>query len=382
MVWLLFSILAACSFGLRGILYHWTSQKPLSRNALLCGTFFSGAVITLICAVVTGQQWTMSALIGLQMGLFSFGANASMFKGFAVGKASLVAILTALPSVVVAIVAYLLWAEKLNGMQFLAFAVIITGILLVRYSNDLSWSNLQGAQWGFLAMLLFAGNDLSGKWSTMMEAQMFPTLVCMFAMGSLCFGLWWLKDLRGERLAAARAVGIVAANGAFVGATIGNGSEGAAVWGESETGSAGAIVRGEREKGSPGAIVRGESRKGSASADNETVRGGRGAKVQIASAAVSPVGEKAASSSLAGWSGKRTFLTGLGVGITNAVGMMLIITAFDHGKAGLVSAVTALNVLIVLLYTRFVVKEKFTKLETIGIVTAFAGILLMRLFGG
>ncbi|GGG62137.1 hypothetical protein GCM10010918_14750 [Paenibacillus radicis (ex Gao et al. 2016)] len=281
-----------------------------------------------MCAVVTEQQWTTSALIGLQMGLFSFGANASMFKGFAVGKASLVAILTALPSVVVAIVAYILWEEKLNGMQFLAFAVIITGILLVRYSNDLSWSNLQGAQWGLLAMLLFAGNDLSGKWSTMMEAQMFPTLVCMFAMGSLCFGLWWLKDLRGERLAAEKAVEIGAAN----------------------------------EAG--------------------TIRGNGGAKARIASAAVSSAGEEAAALSRAGWGGKRTFSTGLGIGITNAVGMMLIITAFDHGKAGLVSAVTALNVLIVLLYTRFVVKEKFTKLETIGIATAFAGILLMRLFGG
>ncbi|MFF2091532.1 EamA family transporter [Paenibacillus sp. NPDC058174] len=367
MVWLLFSILAACSFGLRGILYHWTSQKPLSRNALLCGTFFSGAIITLVCAIVTGQQWTMSALIGLQMGLFSFGANASMFKGFAVGKASLVAILTALPSVVVAIIAYLLWAEKLNGMQFLAFAVIITGILLVRYSNDLSWSNLQGAQWGLLAMLLFAGNDLSGKWSTMMEAQMFPTLVCMFAMGSLCFGLWWLKDLRGERLAAARAIGIVAANEAFVGATKGDGSEGAVAWKDSASAGNGTV------RGSGGAEVQ--------IASGTAGRSG-GAKVQIASSAVPSAGGEAALSSLAGWSGKRTFLTGLGVGITNAVGMMLIITAFDNGKAGLVSAVTALNVLIVLLYTRFVVKEKFTRLETIGIATAFAGILLMRLFGG
>jgi drug/metabolite transporter (DMT)-like permease len=61
--------------------------------------------------------------------------------------------------------------------------------------------------------------------------------------------------------------------------------------------------------------------------------------------------------------------------------MMLIITAFDLGKAGLVSAVTALNVLIVLLYTRFVVKEQFTKAEITGIALAFAGILLMRLFG-
>ncbi|MUT65284.1 EamA family transporter [Paenibacillus sp. NEAU-GSW1] len=320
MAWLVFAILAACGFGLRGILYHWTSQQPLSRNALLCGTFFSGAVISLICAILTGQQWSVSALIGLQMGLFSFGANASMFKGFAVGKASLVAILTALPSVVVVIVAYALWGEKLNAMQLAAFAVIIAGILLVRYSNDLSWGNLQGAQWGLLAMILFAGNDLSGKWSTMMEAAMFPTLVCMFAMGSACFGLWWLKDARFAR-SVATAV-----------------SQGNAL----------------------------------------------GARVKVVSiASVSSLAERDEMATAKGrWSGKRTFAVGMAVGITNAVGMMFIITAFDLGKAGLVSAVAALNVLIVLLYTRFIVKERFSRLETIGIATAFAGILLMRLFGG
>lgn len=314
-MWLIFSVLAAICFGLRGILYHWTSQQRLNRNALLCGTFFSGAVICLVCAIVTGQEWSLAVLIGLQMGLFSFGANASMFKGFAVGKASLVAILTALPSVIVVIVAYGIWGESLNMMQLAAFIVIVVGILLVRYSNDLSLSNLQGAQWGLLAMLLFAGNDLSGKWTTMEGAALFPTLVCMFAMGSLCFGIWWMKDLRMERLT--MAAPLVAAAG-FAGA------------------------------------------------DEPAVT-------------VSAVGK---SDRKASWNGRKTFVTGMGVGITNAVGMMMIITAFDLGKAGLVSAVTALNVLIVLLYTRFVVLEKFTRLETLGIATAFAGILFMRLYGG
>lgn len=86
----------------------------------------------------------MSALIGVQMGLFSFGANASMFKGFAVGKASLVAILTGLPSVVVVFVAYLIWDERLNIMQFLAFVIIVIGILVVRYSNDITLKICKG----------------------------------------------------------------------------------------------------------------------------------------------------------------------------------------------------------------------------------------------
>ncbi|MBH5317441.1 EamA family transporter [Paenibacillus sp. GSMTC-2017] len=305
-MWLTFSLLAALGFGVRGILYHWTSQKPLNRNILLCGTFAMGAVVNLIIAIVLSSTWSIACLIGIQMGLFSFGANASMFKGFAVGKASLVAVLTALPSVVVVIVAYLLWNEQLRSMQLIAFLIIIGGVLLVRYSNDLTLRNLQGAQWGLLAMLLFAGNDLSGKWSTLMEAELYPTMVMMFATGAICFGLWWLNDIR------------VAKNRGL-------------------------------EQESPSGIVSVSSK--------DTVKSNNH------------------------WSNKRTFFVGMAIGTTNTIGMMLIVTAFDLGKAGLVSAVVALNVLIVLLYTRFVVKEKFTPTEVAGILLAFSGIILMRLFG-
>lgn len=306
-MWITFSIFAAISFGLRGILYHWTSQKPLNRNALLCGTFAMGALVNLAISLAISSPWSLACLIGIQMGLFSFGGNASMFKGFAVGKASLVAVLTSLPSVVVVIMAYFLWNEKLHLMQFIAFLVIVGGVLLVRYSNDLSLRDLKGAQWGILATLLFAGNDLSGKWSTMMGAELYPSMFMLFTTGAICFGLWWLKDRRAEAMTA-----------------------------------------------------------------------------EIAAASESAVqtsGEIGVSPRASRWSDSRTFMIGMAVGTTNTLGMMLIITAFGLGKAGLVSAVVALNVLIVLLYTRFIVKEKFTRTEIAGIVLSFLGILLMRLFG-
>ncbi|SFF19766.1 EamA-like transporter family protein [Paenibacillus algorifonticola] len=339
-MWLVLSLLAATSFGLRGILYHWTSQQALNRNALLCGVFFSGALITLVCTLATGSAFTVSSLIGVQMGLLSFGANASMFKGFAVGKASIVAILTALPSAIVVVVAFAVWGETLNMAQLSAFIIIIAGILLVRYSNDITRGNLQGAQWGLLAMLLFAGNDLSGKWSTLMDAPLFPTLVCMFGSGSICFGLWWLRDLRSMRfasLAAGQAAQEIAAGTATM------------------SGTAGITVG---------------ARNGTSSQSAKPVAASAAKAANAAGLAIKR-----------SWSFRRTFSVGMAVGITNAVGMMFIVTAFDVGKAGLVSAVTALNVLIVLLYTRFVVKERFSRLETIGISAAFAGILLMRLYG-
>ncbi|MFM9279655.1 EamA family transporter [Paenibacillus jiagnxiensis] len=291
-MWLIFALLSAVCFGLRGILYHWTSQQSVQRNMLLCGTFFMGGLISLVCSLIYQQDWTASALVGIQMGLFSFAANASLFQGFKVGKASVVAILTALPAVLVVIGAYLIWGERLNLIQFIAFMIIVSGVLLVRYSNDISLKNLQGAQWGLIALVLFAGNDLTGKWSTLLEAPMFPTLVCMFFTGTLCFGAGSLLDYR-------------------------------------------------KQSAKPVTISRHKS----------------------------------------AWSAQKTFLIGMGVGITNAVGMVMILTAFDYGKAGLVSAVAALNVVIILLYTRFVVRDRFSRLETAGLVTAFAGILVMRLFG-
>lgn len=284
-MWLLFSVLAALCFGLRGILYHWSSQQSLNRNVLLCGTFAMGAAVSLACALVWQSEWEISALIGIQMGLFSFGANASMFKGFAVGKASLVAILTGLPSVVVVLFAYVLWGERLNLLQLFAFVVIVIGILFVRYSNDITLKNLQGAGWGVIALLLFAANDLSSKWTTLVHASLFPTLFFMFATGTICFAIWWWKDKKNA----------------------------------------------------------------------------------------------AQQTAVTTWTERKTFLFGMGVGITNVMGMILIIHGFANGITGLVSAVVALNVLIVLLYTRFILKDKFSKLEQSGLAIAMVGILMMKL---
>ncbi|MEX2103855.1 MAG: DMT family transporter, partial [Bacilli bacterium] len=191
-MWLVFAILSAFSFGLRGILYHWTSQKPINRNLMLLGVFSTGFVTSLIISFILQQQWTIHNLVGILMGLFSFAANGSMYKGFSVGKASLVAILTGLSPVVVVVLAYIVWGETLTLWQQAAFVIIITGILILRYSGDLSLKQLQGVQWGLLAMLFFALNDLSSKETMLLDAAIFPTLFMMFITGGLCFGSLWL----------------------------------------------------------------------------------------------------------------------------------------------------------------------------------------------
>jgi len=323
-MWFLYAVAAAVCFGLRGILYQWTSQRPIQRNLLLFGVYFSGLAIAAVAGFAAGQAWTSAVWVGVLMGLFSFVSNAAMYKGFAVGKASLVAMFTALPPVVVAVLAYGLWGEKLNIWQFGAFIVIMGGVLMIRYSGDLSLKHLQGAGWGVLTMLFFGFTDLSSKASTLLGAPPLPTLVVMYATGTLLFGLSWAADMARERQAQAMLRQTVQETAA----------------GSESTAAAGTESSGPQEP------------------------------------SVSPAPEAPPAPR---WSAKRTFLWGMFVGISNICGMMLILPAFKLGVTGLVSAVIAMNVVIVLLYARFGLKEKFSRLETGGLVCAIVGILILRL---
>ncbi|MFQ3229652.1 DMT family transporter [Reinekea sp.] len=289
MSWILYALLAALFFGLRGVLYQWTSQKTMNRNLMLCGVFFMGFLVSIV--FILFQKTSLNAstghiLVGGSMGVLSFMANAALYKGYAVGKASLVSVLAGLPPLIVVILAFLLWNETLTAIQIWSFVIIFVGIYLIRYSNDLSLKDLKGAQWGLLAALFFGLNDIMGKQSTRVESDMFITLVLMFGVGSLLFFLGWLTN------------------------------------------------RGSRNQGN----------------------------------------------SEMSWSTARTFNVGMLVGLTNVGGMVGILTAFETGPTGMVSAIAALNLLVVLFYTRFFLKVPFRLLELIGIGFALGGLLLLRLF--
>ncbi|WP_079908663.1 EamA family transporter [Paenibacillus sp. 32352] len=304
-MWFLFAAASAICFGLRGILYQWTSQWPIDRNLLLLGVYLSGTVIAAVINLFAGQPWSEGCWVGVWMGLFSFISNASMYRGFAVGKASLIAMFTGLPPVVVVILAYVLWGEKLNLWQSMAFLVIVFGILMIRYSNDISLRNLQGAQWGIITMIAFGITDLSSKKATMLGAATLPTLLMMYVTGSLLFGISWYMSRR--RLASARAMVAAAAEDQ------------------------------EAESSPP------------------------------------------AASANRGWSSSKTLFWGMFVGITNISGMMLVMPAFKLGVTGLVSVVIAMNVVFVLLYARFILKERFSRLEAGGLTCALIGVLILRL---
>lgn len=288
-MWIIYALLAAVFFGARGIMYQWTSQKNINRNLMLFGVFFVGFIISASAMYLLNQQWYAWAdvVVGLTLGLGSFAANAALHKGFSVGKASIISILAGLPPLFVVLLAFLFWRETLTTQQLIGFIIIFTGLYTIRYSNDISFRNLQGAQWGLLAALCFAFNDLLGKQSTRLDADMFGTLTLMFGFGSFLFAASWLKNRQ----------------------TITN-------------------------------------------KDND-------------------IGPR--------WSDIKTFLCGLVVGLTNVAGMMAILSAFAIGSTGLVSAISAMNILIILLYSRIFLKESFSRQEILGLTTAFVGILILRL---
>jgi drug/metabolite transporter (DMT)-like permease len=193
-MWFLYASCAALCFGLRGVFYQWTSQKPINRNLLLFAVYGCGTVVALALNLFMQQNWSRGAWVGIFMGLFSYASNASMYKGFAVGKASLVAIFVALPPVVVIIGAFFLWGETLTMVEIAAFAIILSGILMIRYTNDISLTNLKGSQWALLCMFFFGLTDILTKQATLWEAQTLPPLILMYATGTLLFFLSWLWD--------------------------------------------------------------------------------------------------------------------------------------------------------------------------------------------
>lgn len=283
-MWLLFALGAAISFGLRGLLYQWTSQQSLNRNLMLFGVYVTGLIVSFTVSLIAGQTWTVGSLAGIAMGTFSFVANGAMYKGYAVGKASVVAILTALPPVINVLIAFLLWGESLSIAQLLCFFLIMSGILLIRYASKPSFDQLKGIHWAIIAMLCFSVTDLSSKQSTVWGADVFPTLSMMFLTGSILFSIAWLRNVQRDRQ------------------------------------------------------TKEPSRQ---------------------------------------WSRPRTFLWGLIVGMTNVTGMIFLLYALTNGITGLVTAVQATNVLVVLIYARVHLKERFRLLELSGMLFSFIGLLLL-----
>lgn len=310
-MWFMFAIAASACFGIRGILYQWTSQRPADRNLLFVGVYLSGIIVSLLLNWQAKQPWNDGIELGILMGMFSFAANASLYRGYEVGRASVVAFFSALSPLVVVLAAYLLWSEAPGVLQGVGFAIVVLALVIVRYGQDFRSGQLRGWSWGTLAMLLYSFTDLSSKQSVLVGASMLPVLTMMFVTGTVLFlGMYVADQVRKSR-------------------------------GKKET-----------------------VNDTASNLENQ----------QPASAAATP--DLAAP---AAWTMRRTLLWGMTVGLTNIAGMVLMLNALQEGVTGIVSAITAMSVIVVILYARFYLKETMSRREALGILLAFAGIVVLRL---
>ncbi|QTH45370.1 EamA family transporter [Cohnella sp. LGH] len=298
-MWFVFSVCAALCFGLRGILYQWTSQRPVDQNILLFGIYVSGALIPIGINLYFNQPWSFEVWPGVLMGLFSFIANAAMFKGYAVGKASIIAVLTGFPPLVVALSAYILWGESLDNLQMGGFIILIFSLLVIRYDREFKVGKLQGLKWGLLTMFFFGLTDVSSKQATLLEAATLPVLTMMYGTGAVGFaGLYLWNNWKSSRN----------------------------------------------------------------NIEDEKLR-------------IATYGR--ATSGL--WAKKHTLIWGLFIGISNVAGMIFLMSAFRLGTTGLVSAISSMNIVIVLLYARFYLKETLGFRVGSGLTLALVGVLILRL---
>lgn len=318
-MWFVLAAGAAFCFGVRGILYHWTAQRPVDRNMLLFAVYLSGTLITVAVNSYVGEPWNAGVWTGALVGFFSFVANAAMYKGYAVGRASVVALFTGLPPVVVVALAYLLWGETLAAMQFAGFFAVIAGLLIIRYGNDLKLGQFRGWQWGLVTMIFFGATDTAAKQATLVGASILPTLTMMYATGSLLFALMYAGSRRTART--------------------------------------------KREEPGQGAAAEAGAVAGTGASAQEVAETGASAQAVTAKQ----------------WSAPRTLAWGLVVGITNVAGMMLLMPAFRDGVTGIVSAISATNLVFVLLYARLYLKEKMSRQEALGMLLALLGIAVLRL---
>ncbi|BBI35570.1 hypothetical protein KCTCHS21_49690 [Cohnella abietis] len=79
------------------------------------------------------------------------------------------------------------------------------------------------------------------------------------------------------------------------------------------------------------------------------------------------------------WSATQTIGYGLGAGTINAIGLFLLLAAFQTGLAALVSAISSAGVILVVLYSRLFLGERLSAPAAAGITLVFCGIILLRL---
>lgn len=198
-MWFTCALGAAFFFGLRSILYQWSSQRRMDRNLLFAMVYIGSTILMIGVDVWMQSDWNQATLLGIVMGLFSCTANTCLYKGYAVGRASVIGFFSGLTPVLVTVAAAWLWQEKLAWMQWVGLLIVVGSLFIVRYTKELQQGQYTGWQWGLLAIVGYSLTDLTSKQALFMGASIIPTLTVMFLTSSVLFTLSYLHGKWRQR---------------------------------------------------------------------------------------------------------------------------------------------------------------------------------------
>ena len=131
--WLLYTILAALSWGFWGILTKSISSEisPFTTHFMFTiGMLFSLPVVVRKCKVKElnrkGMMW------GIGAGIIAVCGNVSVYQSFSLGgQAAVVIPLTNLYPLITIIIALLIFKEKLNWLDGIGILIVVPAILLL-----------------------------------------------------------------------------------------------------------------------------------------------------------------------------------------------------------------------------------------------------------
>ncbi|MNW45382.1 EamA-like transporter family protein [compost metagenome] len=101
-------------------------------------------------------------------------ANTFLYKGYAIGRASVMAFFSGLTPVLVALLAALLWEETLTLTQLAGFCIIVLSLIVIRLGSRLHTGTYQGWQFGLVAIILYSFTDLLLKQALLYGVSILP----------------------------------------------------------------------------------------------------------------------------------------------------------------------------------------------------------------
>lgn len=196
LLWILSTFMAALLFAASSMVNKVAMQEDTPADRLLPGTFLAGFVILLIKqGRLMPQPSFPLVLSGLGMSLLSMLNCVCILLAIKGGPVGKVAAVAGSHSVITPLLAWVLFAEKLNLWQWLAVAVATLGMVLVQRRQG-EESRMATWKWfglAFLGAIGSSGETLILDKTTVLQGDGIAGLVWSYFFSFIFTSLWFLR---------------------------------------------------------------------------------------------------------------------------------------------------------------------------------------------